>query len=224
MSLDKLVYKHYKNLNENDKYIWGYILNNKKKCQNMSIQELSASCNVSHTTILRFAQKLGLNGYSELKFYLKLENSEQVNQEKVDLRNLVDDTNKTMNILMEFDYSKIFNLLDNCNKIYAYGSGEVQKNGKYEENHRAEKHLQSIRRRIRTGRHQSGHLRQRIHHPAGSLRLRKNYHPADHRRLYPSRPGRCDFYGGADQRYAAPQAQRQHRVSEVCPVPPPECV
>ncbi|MGM9535417.1 MAG: MurR/RpiR family transcriptional regulator [Intestinibacter sp.] len=128
MSLDKLVYKHYKNLNENDKYIWGYILNNKKKCQNMSIQELSASCNVSHTTILRFAQKLGLNGYSELKFYLKLENSEQVNQEKVDLRNLVDDTNKTMNILMEFDYSKIFNLLDNCNKIYAYGSGEVQKN------------------------------------------------------------------------------------------------
>ncbi|MGM9530204.1 MurR/RpiR family transcriptional regulator, partial [Intestinibacter sp.] len=101
---------------------------NKKKCEKMSIQELSDSCNVSHTTILRFAQKLGLNGYSELKFYLKLENSEEINKEKMEINNLIDDINKTMNILMEVDYSKLFDLLDNCNKIYAYGSGEAQKN------------------------------------------------------------------------------------------------
>lgn len=127
MSLDKLVYDNYKKLNENDKYIWSYILSNKKKCEKMSIQELSASCNVSHTTILRFAQKLGLNGYSELKFYLKMENSEESDREMIDMNHIVDDITKTMNILMRIDYSEVFDLLDNCNKIYAYGTGEVQK-------------------------------------------------------------------------------------------------
>ena len=77
MKLEALVYDNYKSLNENDKYIWKYILNNKKECENMSIQDLAANCNVSHTTILRFAQKLGLNGYSELKFCLKLENNKK---------------------------------------------------------------------------------------------------------------------------------------------------
>ena len=69
MRLETLIYDNYKSLNENDKHIWNYILSNKKLCESMSIQELACSCNVSHTTILRFAQKLGLNGYSELKFY-----------------------------------------------------------------------------------------------------------------------------------------------------------
>ena len=127
MSLDKLIYDNYKKLNENDKYIWSYILSNKKKCEKMSIQELSASCNVSHTTILRFAQKLGLNGYSELKFYLKMENNEESDIEIIDMKYLADDINKTMNILLRTDYSEVFDLLDNSNKIYAYGTGEVQK-------------------------------------------------------------------------------------------------
>lgn len=77
MRLETLIYENYNKLNENDKYIWSYILNNKKECENMSIQNLALKCNVSHTTILRFAQKLGLNGYSELKFYLKMENKKR---------------------------------------------------------------------------------------------------------------------------------------------------
>ena len=31
MKLETLVYDNYKSLNENDKYIWKYILNNKRK-------------------------------------------------------------------------------------------------------------------------------------------------------------------------------------------------
>ena len=94
----------------------------------MSIQELACSCNVSHTTILRFAQKLGLNGYSELKFYLKLDNNKKYDSEEVNIMNLSDDIIRTMDMLIQKDYSDLFTLLDNCNKIYAYGSGELQKN------------------------------------------------------------------------------------------------
>ena len=98
MKLETLVYDNYKSLNENDKYIWKYILNNKKECENMSIQDLAANCNVSHTTILRFAQKLGLNGYSELKFYLKLENKKKYVFDKEEILNVSDDIKKTIEI------------------------------------------------------------------------------------------------------------------------------
>ena len=71
MKLDDLVNKYYSDLNLNDLYIWRYILGHKKTCENMSISELAEHCNVSKTSILRFTQKISLNGFSELKFYLK---------------------------------------------------------------------------------------------------------------------------------------------------------
>lgn len=130
MRLETLICDNYKNLNDNDKHIWSFILNNKKKCESMSIQELASSCNVSHTTISRFAQKLGLNGYSELKFYLKLDNKNKKPPvfEKIEYMKVIDDINKTMNVLVERDFTDICQLLDRCNRIYAYGSGEVQNN------------------------------------------------------------------------------------------------
>ena len=71
MTLDELVESHYDELNENDLYIWQYIFHHKTECQKMSIQQLAHACNVSHTSIIRFTKKIGLDGYSELKVYLK---------------------------------------------------------------------------------------------------------------------------------------------------------
>ena len=128
INLETLIYENYKYLNENDKYIWSYILNNKKECENMSIQDLASRCNVSHTTILRFAQKIGLNGYSELKFYLKFENKNKCIFNKHEVINASDNIKKTIDTLIKSDLSDVFNLLDSCSKIYAYGSGKVQLN------------------------------------------------------------------------------------------------
>lgn len=128
IKFENLIYKNYKKLNENDKHICNYILNNKVECEDMSIQDLALNCNVSHTTILRFAQKIGLKGYSELKFCLKLENNKEYIFEKAKIINMYQDINKTMDILIKKDFSDICYLLDNCKKIYVYGTGEVQKN------------------------------------------------------------------------------------------------
>ena len=128
LRLETLIYENYNKLNENDKHIWNYILNNKLECENMSIQELASNCNVSHTTILRFAQNIGLNGYSELKFYLKVENNNKCVFDKGEIINISDDINKTMDMLIKRDFSDICYLLDNCKQIYAYGTGEVQSN------------------------------------------------------------------------------------------------
>lgn len=72
MKLAELVDKYYSDLNLNDLHIWRYILGHKKACENMSISELAEHCNVSKTSILRFTQKISLNGFSELKFYPEL--------------------------------------------------------------------------------------------------------------------------------------------------------
>ena len=73
MTLDEIVEKKYDVLNENDLYIWQYIYHHKRSCQKMSIKDLAHACNVSHTSILRFTRKLGMDGYSEFKVYLKIE-------------------------------------------------------------------------------------------------------------------------------------------------------
>ena len=77
MKLDELVNKNYNQLSENDFYIWNYISKNRKECENLSIDQLASKCNVSRSTVLRFA-KNSLKGYSELKLYLKLENEEEM--------------------------------------------------------------------------------------------------------------------------------------------------
>ena len=38
MRLESLIKENYEKLNENDLYIWNYILHHKKECQTMSIQ------------------------------------------------------------------------------------------------------------------------------------------------------------------------------------------
>jgi len=66
MKIDELINKYYDRLSQNDLHIWQYINSNKEECCNLSIHELAVRCNVSKTTILRFAKKLSLKGYSEL--------------------------------------------------------------------------------------------------------------------------------------------------------------
>lgn len=77
MQLERIVKEHYDKLNENDLYIWKYILQHKEECKKLSIQQLAARCNVSHTTIYRFVKKLELDNYNELKFYLKKESNQE---------------------------------------------------------------------------------------------------------------------------------------------------
>ena len=85
MRLETLIEENYDKLNENDLSIWNFILRNKKECQTMSIQELAKQCHVSHTTVSRFTHKLGMEGYGELKIFLKWDSREE---ESFDVREI----------------------------------------------------------------------------------------------------------------------------------------
>lgn len=128
MRLESLIEENYEKLNENDLYIWNYILHHKKECQTMSIQELASKCNISHTTILRFTQKLGLQGYSEMKIHLKWENKKNNQFDTKEIENIYKDVEKTIEVMKQRDFSDVFELFDKADRIYIYGSGSVQKN------------------------------------------------------------------------------------------------
>lgn len=130
MNLEQLINENYSKLNENDLHIWKYINSNRDECSRLSIIELAEKCNVSKSTILRFAQKLSLKGYSELKFYLSLGKRNPI-KEKIEKNvsyKVCENYIHTLNELKTADFTEVCEAIDNANRIYIFGSGVLQKN------------------------------------------------------------------------------------------------
>lgn len=126
MNLDELVNQHYDDLNMNDLHIWGYIANHKRECAAMTIEEVAEKCNVSRTGILRFAKKISLQGFSELKFYLRMENVEEneLTDEKID--SISQSYIKGIQSFTEQNLDKVCDEIYHAKRIFAYGSGVIQ--------------------------------------------------------------------------------------------------
>ena len=127
MKLEALISKHYDSLNPNDLIIWRYIYKHKEKCANMSIESLAEACSVSRSTVMRFAQKLGLAGYSELKVHLRWE-LEEIRDTPEHFVDMVCDMNiRAIQRFREQKYDRICRLLTESNRIFTYGTGMAQK-------------------------------------------------------------------------------------------------
>lgn len=128
MRLETLIEENYDKLNENDLSVWNYILRHKKECQTMSIQELAKQCHVSHTTVLRFTHKLGMEGYGELKIFLKWDSREEESFDVREIERVYQDYIKTLDMMKDRDCSDVSEMLSKAGSIYVYGTGAVQKN------------------------------------------------------------------------------------------------
>lgn len=126
MTLEELVNSHYEQLNENDLYIWQYIYHHNRECQKMSIQELARTCNVSHTSIIRFTKKLGLDGYSEFKVYLKWSLNTQLDFDSQIMHKVINELKDTLDIMENRDLDRVLKMIDESRRIYVYSTGEVQ--------------------------------------------------------------------------------------------------
>lgn len=131
-TLEGLIEDNYHSLNENDLYIWQYIYHHKEQCRKMSIHELAHICNVSHTSILRFTRKLGLDGYSEFKVYLKLWTAQDSEFDRHMIHNSVNELTRTLKDLEGRDLDSILCLIDKARHVFIYGTGEVQYNAALE--------------------------------------------------------------------------------------------
>lgn len=127
MDLEALINRQKSRLNENDLLIWSFISRNRSACERLSIEEIGARCHVSRTTILRFAQKLGFAGYSELKLHIKLENQQRTGQSADDaIAQVCGAYRQVIDEMTGRDCTALFDRISAAENLYIYSAGMVQ--------------------------------------------------------------------------------------------------
>ncbi|MEI3600060.1 MULTISPECIES: MurR/RpiR family transcriptional regulator [unclassified Oceanobacillus] len=112
-------------MNENDLSVLQYVLSNKDKCYNLSINELADICFVSRSSIHRLAKKLDFNGFSEFKTFLKWESQSEYHTGNLS-ETLHSDILQTFKNLNTVDFRSISEILLNANRIFIHGTGTAQ--------------------------------------------------------------------------------------------------
>lgn len=92
--------KNYDILTNTERDLLHYILDNEELDQKLTAAKLADRCGVSKTVVINMCQKLGFDGYNELKYYLKNKNNNNQNLVKEDNTKalLVDIVEKTLAI------------------------------------------------------------------------------------------------------------------------------
>ena len=126
-TIEELIQRKFDSLNESDMQIWAYIVTHKEICKNISIQQLAVFCHVSHTTILRFAKKLGFTGYSEMRSFLKWEDKAEILYEEKDMNRNANNFVSMIRKLEDMDMDSICEMIEQSDRIYTQGSGAIQK-------------------------------------------------------------------------------------------------
>lgn len=143
MILDKLVNKYYQQLNDNDIHIIQTMNQNINLIHRLKIQELADISHTSISSIHRLSRKLGFDGYSDFKAYIKLNRDfTTVSTDIID--SLEQDLQQTFKHLKMIDYDFISEQIDKAPFIYIYGTGIAQLNAARE----AQRHFLSINKRV----------------------------------------------------------------------------
>lgn len=126
MNLEEMVCECFDRLTTTDKEIWRYIWDNRRQCEQASIAEIADGCGVSPGAVTRFTRKIGLEGFTEFKIALRWQNR-AADTVPLNLESkLIQDYQMTLDMLKTRDFSPMFEILDNAERIFAYGTGEVQ--------------------------------------------------------------------------------------------------
>lgn len=84
----------------------------KESARRFPSKRLAVFCHVSHTTILRFAKKLGFSGYSEMRSFLKWEEQAEILYEEKDMERNANNFVSAIRTLEDM------NMDDICQMIY----------------------------------------------------------------------------------------------------------
>lgn len=128
-NLRSMVYDNSGKLNDSEKQIVQFVLNNPKDCSTLSLAKLAKKLYVSESAIFRLCKKLGLSGYSELKFDLaELAESKQkpIKIENNFARELSKVNDDVLKYFKQRDYSDLYEDLENAKTVYIYSTGWQQ--------------------------------------------------------------------------------------------------
>ncbi|XJS10441.1 MurR/RpiR family transcriptional regulator [Aerococcaceae bacterium WGS1372] len=124
-----LINKVFTELNENELSLSKYILENYQSIASMSVNELADNTFTSKSSVIRFCQKIGFSGFTELKNYIKWDTSIQEDQGvSHSMRNFVmSDIMKTLRYIEESEWTLIYEQLFITKKVYLIPTGSTQK-------------------------------------------------------------------------------------------------
>jgi len=128
MRLEEIVNRHLQELGETDLAIWKYILQHRRETRHISIHELARACAVSSTTIVRFSQKLGFDGFGDLKAVLKLEDAPLAYGQGDVLQELQEFYRQTTDKVFQRNFDSASSLIHEADRVFAFASGYVQSN------------------------------------------------------------------------------------------------
>lgn len=126
MKIEDLLNRYYDTFSENDKYIAGCVARHPKDCIRLSIDEFAENYHVSKSALTRFAQKLKLPGYSELRSVLRLENMQEGSLEFSFKEEALKNYHKMIEYIRQTDYSHFFEKIYSAKRILIYASGYSQ--------------------------------------------------------------------------------------------------
>ncbi|MDV7694571.1 MurR/RpiR family transcriptional regulator [Pediococcus parvulus] len=127
MRFEEYVNNHFDILNDTEKTIVDFVFKNRMDVSEMSISELASKCLVSRSSVFRFTKKIGLDGFNQLKFVLR---EEQSTVEAATETNYLEATTQAVtNATQQFQSVKmngIYESLDKADDIYIYSTGWEQ--------------------------------------------------------------------------------------------------
>lgn len=127
MKLSKLT-ERYNELTDLEKKIVEYIMNNPRKIQDSSASEIADAIYVSKTSIINLSKKLGFEGYSELRYYVKdyLKDNEK-NKPNLSFEDILDSINtevtKTLSLQSKDNIKEIVKKILSSRIVYVIGRG-----------------------------------------------------------------------------------------------------
>ncbi|WPH42637.1 MurR/RpiR family transcriptional regulator [Enterococcus faecalis] len=133
MNIEELINEQYNYLSPTEKSIAQYISNHKTELKTLSITKLAEKTTSSKASIVRLSQKLGFKGFTELKgFFIWGDQNIPQKLTVASKSNILSSLEDTIDYLKNTDWSDIYSLIDNCEKIYVIYTGVSQKNQTFE--------------------------------------------------------------------------------------------
>lgn len=126
MQIEELMNQYYNCFTSNDQYICQCILNHKKDCMKLSIDDFADKYHISSSALSRFAQKLKLPGYSELRTILRLNEKKPSTQYK-SMDEIIHCYQNVINDIEHRDCSILFEKISSANRIIIFSDGYVQR-------------------------------------------------------------------------------------------------
>lgn len=128
LKLIELINENYESFSDTDKIICSFLLENKQDLISSNINDFAKKSLSSKSSVIRFSQKLGFTGFSEMKTFIKweYENKNVKSNSYSFFEQIINDTEETIKYLKNKNFLDIYQQIDRAKNIYVMPTGTTQ--------------------------------------------------------------------------------------------------